>query len=329
MSTLRTVDDLRADALFRAGEPPTDTTGSFWTKSLEYLNRVQQQLLLGGSIAVGRDLATSAGIYAHLVDTPITDWWWARKRGVLNTQAVLQTAVSGTLSPGDSSILLTAPVTRDTREHYVIVDQRPTVYRSLGLSQTSASRLLLDAAYVDDATTGGTVFVAQIEYDLAPDFLRFCSTPYIHSVFGASIDVSSLEQRNSDWPLAIVRQGRPTRAFMVSAQRVAINGFDTRAYRFEYEYVAMPIDLVASGVPVLPEHHRAVLSAGAAMLMCFDKGDGRTANLASEYRELVGRMVQEHRRAIGGGSSTFGQFKVRRPATLRRSPQTFGELFLV
>ena len=33
MSVLNTVDDLRADALFRSGEPPTDTTGSFWSKS--------------------------------------------------------------------------------------------------------------------------------------------------------------------------------------------------------------------------------------------------------------------------------------------------------
>ena len=66
MSTyLLSVDDLRADALFRAGEPQSSSS-SFWTKSLDYLNRIQRQLAIGGAIAVGRDLATVAGISPRL-----------------------------------------------------------------------------------------------------------------------------------------------------------------------------------------------------------------------------------------------------------------------
>ena len=143
--------------------------------------------------------------------------------------------------------------------------------------------------------------------------------------------MGSLEQRNIDWPLSLanMRQARPTRSFLVAPQRIAMNAYDIRAYRIEFEYIAMPIDLGTGGTCVLPLHHRSVLASGAAMLMCFDKGDGRAANLASEFRETVGRMVQEHRRAIGGGSSTFGQFRTRQYGTIRRSPQTFGELFLV
>jgi hypothetical protein len=328
VSYLKTVDDLRADALFRAGESPTDANGSLYTKALDYLNRIQQMLVLGGGVAVGRDLATSAGIYAHLVDIPITDWWWARKRGVFNTAPALERTTSGGIAQNGTSFSVTATITTDIVGHYVVVVGQPTVYRATG-TMTSGLIVNLDAAYADDTITSGDVKIAKIEYDLAPDFLRFCSTPYAHGAFGAPLDVSSLEQRNTEWPLAQLRQGRPTSAFMVGPRTLAFNSYDTRPYRVEYEYIAMSDDLAAGTAPMLPLHHRAVLSAGASMLMLFDKGDSRAANMASEYRELVQRMVQEHRRAIGGGSSTFGQFRVRQPSILRRSPQTMGEIYLI
>jgi len=329
MSVLRTVADLRQDTLFRSGEPPTDVTGSFWTKSLEYLNRVQQQLMLGGTVAVGRDLATSAGIYAHLVDLPCTDWWWARRRGVFNTLARTQRTGSGTLSPGASSVTVTSAITTDVTGHYVVVQQRPTVLRVQSLA-SAGTVINFDAPYPDDAIDAPTLDIVQLEYDLAFDFLRFATPPYTHSIFGTPMDVSTIGQRNMEWPLSRLIQGRPTRAFRVGNRRVAFNTYDARAYRIEYEYVGMPTDLVEGGEVVLPEHHRMVLSVGAAMLICFDKGDGRAQNLASEYRELVARLVQEHRKAIGGGSAHFGAFKVRRPFIIpQRAPQSLGELYLV
>jgi hypothetical protein len=332
MSILRTVEDLRQDALWRAGDPPTDTTGSFWSKTIEYLNRIQQALLLGGTIAVGRDLATSAGIYAHLVDLPITDWWWARKRGFITTVARRQGQLSTTLNSGDTQCALAGPLpnTTDFTGQYVMVGSQPTVLRvqSVGITGTT---VVFDGPYVDDAQAAGTTITfAQMEYDLPKDFLRFSSPPYVHSVFGQGLNVSSIEQRNSEWPLALQLQGRPTRAFMVGPQRIALNSYDTRAYRCEFEYIAMPADLVEGGEPsLLPLHHRSVLCAGAAMLIALDKGDPKSANFASEYRETVSRMIQEHRRMISGGSTTFGAFKTRQPSLIRRSPQVYGELFLV
>lgn len=327
MSTLKTVDDLRADALFRAGEPQ-DSSSSFWTKSLEYLNHVQQQLLLGGAVAEGRDLATSAGIYAHLVDLPITDWWWARKRGVFNSEVAIEKTVDGALAVGDTTIDLTSAITVGTQGWAVLVGTQPTVYR-VARVENNGQRIILDAAYVDDAQTDATITLVKTDYTLAPDFLRLCSTPYRHAAGGACIDVSSTEQRNMASLSPIVRRGIPSRAFMVGTGKVALDSYDTRPYRFEYEYVAMPTDLRAGGYPMLPEHHRGVLSAGAAMMMLFDSDDSKTTNMASMYRELVGRMVQEHRRAMSGGSATFGQFRFRQGGALRRAPQTLGELYLV
>lgn len=327
MSYLKTVDDLRTDALFRAGESPTDANGSLYDKALDYLNRSQQMLLLGGAVAVGRDLATSAGIYSDLARTPITDWWWARKRAVFNTVARLQ-RISGALTQGTStSISVTAAITDDVTGWYVTMDGQPTVYKATGLANGGFA-ITLDAPYVDDSGSGFTVNIAKVQYDLENDFLRFCSTPYAHAAFGAPIDVATLEQQGAEWPLAMLRQSRPSRAFMVGPRTLAFNAFDTRPYRVDYEYIAMPDDLKAGMTPVLPLHHRAVLSSGAAMLMLFDKGDGRCENLASEYRELIGRMAEEHRRMIGTGSSTFAQFRTRQARRIVRSPQTYGELYL-
>jgi hypothetical protein len=329
MSILRTVADLRADALFRSGESPTDTTGSFYAKTLEYLNRIQQTLLLGGSVSGGRDLATSAGIYAHIVDLPITDWWWARKTGIFNTKATLATTITVGLNPGDTSVSLQSSNLTECAGYYIIFTGRSTVLRATSFGSTTAI-LNFDAPYPDDAiAAGGQVNVVKMEYDLPGDFIRFSNAPYVHSFFGTSVDVSSVGQRNLEWPVSIIRQGRPTRSFRTDQRKITVNAYDTKAYRVEFEYVPMFTDIVEGGAIAVPEQHRQVLASGAAMLISFDKDDGRAANLASEYRELVARMVQEHRRAMGGGSSTFGQIRPRQYSIVKRSPQTFGELFLI
>ena len=118
-------------------------------------------------------------------------------------------------------------------------------------------------------------------------------------------------------------------AFMTAPQTVEVNAWDTRAYRFEYEYIALPADLVAgSGTTIFPPHYRPLLSIGTSMLICHDKGDDRAKTFASEFRELAMRMCQEHRRMISGGSSVFGQFKARQSPAFR-SQQLHGELFIV
>lgn len=324
MSYLQTTDDLRTDALWRAGEPQSSAS-SFWAKSLEYLNRIQMTLMMGGAVAVGRDLATSAGIYAHMVNLPITDWWWARRRGVFNTAASIDRTL--TLMAGPTA-LLSSVVNTPLAGWFFSVAGKTTVMRIVEHTPGTAT-LTFDADWPEDATlTAGDVTLFKLEYDLPGDFLRFSAPPYAHSYFGSTIDVGSIEQRDTDWPLSLNRQGRPTRAFMVAPQRVALNGYDDRSYRIDFEYIFMPTTLTAGSLPTLPMHHRQVLASGAAMLMCFDKSDSKAEQLASEYRELVSRMVQEHRRALTGGSSTFGVFRTRQPTFFSRSPQTYGELYL-
>jgi len=334
MSVLRTVEDLRADALFRAGEPQSSAS-KFYDRSLAYLNRIQQQLILGGTVAVGRDLATSAGIYAHLVDLPMTDFWWARKRGVFNTTANLSIVLKLDLAQGAASLTMTGGPAVEVIGRYVIVPSNPrTVLRVVGITNPSGNAVLaFDAPWPEETIAAGSaVDLAAIEYDLPSDFMRFAAPPYVHSLYGSPASVGTSEQRDWDRPLSILMKGIPTRAYVVGPRRIAFNTYDTRAYRVETEYVFLPPDLVSGGEGgPLPEHHRGVLASGAAMLILFDKNDSRMAEVASEYRELVGRLVQEHRRFLSSGSTAFGMFMTRGGSFTmhRRSSQTFGELYLI
>lgn len=331
MANLTTTSDLRADALFRAGEP-TDGTSALHAKSLEYLNRIQQDLLIGGGVAVGRDLATSAGIYAHVVDLPITDWWWARKqpRGVLNTDALVE-AGTVTVTEGSTAVTFSAAPAASVAGWRLEVSKLPTVPR-ISTHTAASTSAVLDAAWPEDTQTAASYVAYNPEYNLATDFLRFAGAPYLHSRYMDPIPVSTREVHDSSYPLSSFFREPPTAAALIQPRRIQLNSYDTRAYRLEYDYVFMPDDLTASGSeePILPRHHRAVLSIGAAMLLAFDKSDSRAENLASEFRERVRRLVQEHRKQLSAGSMTYGVHRTRVGQSDRKGRiQPRGEQFLI
>lgn len=329
MATLETVEDLRSDALFRAGEPTTSTS-SFYTKSLEYLNRIQQALLLGGGIAVGRDLATSAGIYAHVVDLPITDFWWARKnpRGVLTTDALIETGTV-TVTEGSTAVTFSSAPTRSVAGWRLEVAKLPTVPRVL-THVAGATAAVLDAPWPEDTQTAAAFVVYNVEYALPGDFLRFAGAPYLHSRYQDPIPVSVPEVHDAAYPFGTFFKEPPSAAAMLQPRLIQLNSYDTRSYRLEFDYIFMPPDLQANGTVLLPHHHRSVLSSGAAMLIAFDKNDDRAENLASEFRETVRRLVQEHRKQLSAGSMTYGTFQTRMGQGGRKGRiQPKGETFLI
>lgn len=326
MANYQLTEDLRIDALFRAGEPQ-DATSDFFVPSLRYLNRINQILVLGGGVAVGRDLAQSAGIYARLVSPPITDWWWARKRGNLTTLTDVEFTGAGVINGGNLIVL--APAVAPSLVGRRVLFDGEDVSPIVEVHPSGSTVATLDGPFI--GTTSGTqagTFI-QLEYDLPQDFLRFVQKPTVHSSWKRSLNVSGLEQRDEEFPILGDFKGIPTRAYYVGPQRVALNAHDDTAYRFEFEYIKMPLELTGDDQPDLPPHHRQVLAVGAAMMIAFDKNDGRSTELASEYRELVSAMHQEHRRMLTGGSSTFASFKVRAPSRRLRSQQDSGTLFFV
>lgn len=331
MANLTTTEDLRLDALFRAGEPASSSS-VLYDKALEYLNRVQQDLVLGGGVAVGRDLATSAGIYAHVVDLPITDWWWARKqpRGIVTTDALIETGTV-TVTEGSTLVTFSSAPAASVAGWRLEVSKLPTVPRILTHTGGVATATM-DAPWPEDTQTAASYVVYNVEYDLADDFLRFAGSPYLHSRYMDPIPVSSRETHDQAYPFGTFFKEPPTAAAMIQPARIQLNSYDTRAYRLEYDYIFMPEDLTdtVDEEPLLPRHHRATLSIGAAMLLAFDKSDDRAENLASEFRERVRRMVQEHRKQLSDGSMTFGTHRTRLGQSDRKGRiQPRGEQFLI
>ncbi|MGH8897524.1 MAG: hypothetical protein ACRDZ4_10970 [Egibacteraceae bacterium] len=332
MANLTTTEDLRLDALFRAGEPASSSS-QLYAKALEYVNRVQQDLLLGGAVAVGRDLATSAGIYAHVVDLPITDWWWARKqpRGIVTTDALIE-AGTVTVTQGSAAATFSVAPAVSVAGWRLEVAKLPTVPRVLSHTAASTSATM-DAPWPEATQTAAVYVVYNVEYDLASDFLRFAGAPYLYSRYQDPIPVSTREVHDQAYPFGTFFKEPPTAAALIQPRRIQLNSYDTRPYRLDYDYIFMPADLTASPgteEPLLPRHHRAVLSIGSAMLLAFDKDDDRAKNLASEFRERVQRLVQEHRKQLSSGSMTYGVHRTRIGQSDRKGRiQPRGEQFLI
>lgn len=316
MANYTTVYDLIADALFRADEA-TDGTSDYASKVVEYLNAVQHALLLGGGVGV-RDLATSAGIYSYLVQLPITDWWWARKqpRGVITTTAAITTGTV-TATQGSTSITFSNAPADSVAGRRIRIAGLPTVPRIESHTAASTSATL-DAAWPEETQTTQSYVVFETEYDLPSDFLRFAGPPVLHASGAEPIAVSSREVLETNFPISEITAGYPTRAAMITPTRIQLNRYKDRAYRLEFDYIYLPADLSAGlNEPILPRHHRRVLSTGAASLICHDKNDTKQKTLASEFREHVSLLVQEHRKQLSSGSQTIGQFRVRSPGRPR------------
>lgn len=337
MANLETVNDLREMALWRAGEPQ-DTTSDFWTQSLTYLNVVQQVMLLGGGVAVGRDLATSAGIYNLAVMIPLTDWYWARKRGVLTTTQAIDsedspgsgTARTVTATKDSATLSFSGNITPSMTGYRILINNQETL-PLITAHTAGTSTATMDAVWPQDTETGVIFQAWPWEVSLATDFLRFEGAPWLHSDFGPPIPGMSKEQMLTDNPIQSVGAGASQSFALVGPQTIIFDRYDAeRRYRYEYDYIMLPSDLEAGGTPLLPRHHRLVLSSGAAMLMLFDKNDVKAENCASEFRELVMRMGQEHRKMLGSASNLYGRHLVRQPGyKRRRGAQPNGEIFLV
>ena len=290
-------------------------------------------MIVGGAIAVGRDLATSAGIYAHVVDLPITDWYWARKqpRGIVTTDPLVETGTV-TVTEGSTAVTFSSGPTASVAGWRLEVAKLPTVPRILSHTAGSTSATL-DAVWPEDTQTTATYVCYNVEYDLASDFVRFAGSPYLHSRYMDPIPVGSRESHDAAYPFGTFFKSPATAAAMIQPRRIQLNSYDDRRYRLEYDYVFMPADLTASPSseePLVPRPHRGVLASGAAMLLAFDKSDDKAENLASEFRETVQRLVQEHRRGLSGGSMTYGVHRTRMGQTDRKGRiQPRGEQFLI
>lgn len=337
-----TTDDLKTQALWTAGEP-TDGTSDFDTQVLSYLQAVYNVLITGGTLGT-RDLATSAGLYEHVVDIAMTDWLWLRKQppfAFVTTPACIGNASSVTLNQGTQAGTATvtfgsttvtfsiAPswnvgtgTTSVEGGRFKILTQEngvpnpPITVPRIVTHVAGATTAELDAPWPQQTQTVSDWVIWQAEYNLPADFERFCEAWKVQGGWinnDQPLNVGSYEQVFDKFPLSDSSQGPPSAAARMGTGVLMMNRWDTFSYRVEGSYVFAPPDLVTGTAqqPLVPVRFRQVLSLGAAMLLMQDKVDSRVNALASQFREMVSTMSDEYRKEQNSGSELSGRMLYR------------------
>lgn len=311
MANYTTTDDLKADALNRAGEP-TDGSSDWETLVVTYLNAAQLGLLLGGPLGPQDESGLAL---------PIIDWWWARKvpNGVFNTVGEITTGTV-TATKGSTTITFSSAPASSVTGYRIRINSLSPVPRIASHTggQVNAT---LDAAWPEDTQTTVTYKLFKIEYDLAADFLRFAGNPRV-TQYPYRVEVIDPDVMEDNYPISMIAAGTVDRMALIGPQTVQLNYWTEDVERIEYPYIYAPADLAVgvSQSPVLPRHHRRILSTAAAGLICFDKSDDKAAALVREASVLLRAMLQEHYHHMRRGSKSFAAIKTRSDADSPTGP---------
>src|SRR5438552_905800 len=160
MGNFSSVEELRDDALWVAGEAP-DSSSDYFDKSVDYLNAVLQTLISGGPLG------------GAVVDA--VDWLWARAnpRGTLVIEPKYESTVTGTFTKDSPTVTLSAAPGLDLTGYRITVEgakQHPLVITHAGAGTT----IILNAVWVGDTVTTNFT-AAKGEITLPADFQRFAS----------------------------------------------------------------------------------------------------------------------------------------------------------
>ncbi len=300
MANYSTVDDLKADALRRAGER-TDGTSAYDTTAVTYLNAVLLGLLTGGPFGP----ADEKGIVL-----PVVDWTWSRKSppGVFNTSAYVTTGTV-TATKGSTTITFSSAPAASVAGYRIRINSLSPVPR-ISAHTAGVATATLDAAWTEDTQTTVTYRLFKHEYALASDFLRFVRQPVI-PVYPYKLSVVEEDQLEDRYPLATIEAGTPTQAALIGNSTLRLNKYTENPLRVEYNYIYVPDDLVEGDTPALPRHHRRILAVGAACLIAFDKNDDKAPPLLREMQGILRAMLQEHTHKMARGADGYGRIKAR------------------
>jgi hypothetical protein len=347
MANTITTDDLKAYALWLAGEP-TDGSSDYDERILQHMQLVYNTFVNGGTIGV-RDVAQAAGLYEHLVDIPTTDWYWLRKQppfAFVTTPALLGVASGVTLNQGTvlGTVTLTygsptiafsvAPAISVTGFRLKLLQQAqgvpnpPITVPRIAAHTAAALTAQLDAPWNQESQTVSSFVLFQAEYPLPADFVRFVEAWQVQGGWTGGnpprLNVGSYEKVNDQTPLTEYNQGPPSAAARLDTNTIMMNRWDTYSYRIEGSYIFQPETLAidVEQQPLLPLRFRHALSVGAAMMVMQDKVDGRKNDLASELREIIHHMGIEYRHEQQMGSEWAGRHLYRQGQTRRSMLRT-------
>lgn len=349
---LITTDDLKTYALWLSGEP-TDGTSDYESIVLTHMQFIYDLFVTGGTFGT-RDIATSAGLYSHIVDIAMTDWLWLRKYPPFafnTTPATIGSTASAPLNQGvqigtvdlvfgsDVATFSIAPYAVEAGVHVAVENFRlkpisqeqgvptpPITVPRIADHTLGSFTATLDAAWPQESQTLSNFVIFRDVYDLPDDMQRFCEAWKVQGGFLVSsmpLNIGSNEQVFDNVPITDFNMGPPDAAARVNDTSIVMNRWDTFSYRIEGSYIFTPTPLVLEQTPtlqqpVIPTRFRSVLSIGAAMMMLQDKVDSRANAFASQFRELVHLMGIEFRKEQSSGSELNGRHLYRSGQGWRR-----------
>lgn len=292
-----TVTQLRQDALWVASEPQ-DSSSPYFSRTLDYLDAVQDALLVGGSLRGKMEL-------------PVVDWKWARpqpRRTLLLQPAVSNAAITATLTQGSAAGTFSAdPGTplAGYRLEMPGVDDRPQITAHTTTSFT------LDHAWTGStvATTGWLAW--QIEYQLPSDTLRLASGLIIPGT--REVDIVDRRTLDDEFPLHRVGVGSPVVVAYLAERWLRLSHYPTALMAAAYEAIVAQTALSAGNLdtaePVIPKGHRRVLSLGAAVLVLLDKADSRADGVFDQFTSAWLALVRADNRPEHRSSRGYAQMK--------------------
>src|SRR5215475_8044813 len=317
MAYFTTGRDLKLDALDLAGEP-MDGTSEYDDTVYELLTAVERSLISGGILG------------AKALDPPPPDWHWARAwpRGTIlleqpfnNDSSTEATFILGNRDVTINTVGADLPdlagwriFTPDTPARQIIetVTNTPGIYktvtlRDIWIGQSGATNDWM--AYPDT-------------YELPEDFVRGLSPLFIYA-FPSNlpmvnqidlVDPGTLERmypQTFPWGSSITQtSGIPVLAARVTESRLRFSHFlnspDQLPVMLEFEYMRQAPVIAEGTIPIVPIHHRRILSYGAAYLILDDKDDTASESLyarfVAQYRAMSAEMTRDARRM----SSLYG-----------------------
>lgn len=279
MSNNRYTADLIDSALFNANEA-TDGSSDYEAKALEYLNRAYQSVIMGGAEFTGKEPEP---------------WWWLRKTGIFT----LQPAETGTVTVTQDSTTVTfsaAPAV--TRVGWYLKTTDADVYQ-IATHTGGVATATLDSPYTGE-TGDKTYTLMRLDYDLETDLIELLDPMkgYRQNVTGeyriTGADQDALE---SEWPLAQVDEGYPTRYTLVTDKKVHFNRYPPERIRLDYVYLYQPADLTnsVSEEPAIPYAHRKVLADICATYILNDKDDAKANNMGLIAKTGLEAMIKQNR----------------------------------
>ena len=315
MAYKTTAADLKADALYRAGEP-TDGTSQYDGLCYEWLTDVLRAVISGGQFG----------------PSPLepVDWLWARAwpRGAIQLvqpvnadRSATATFVTGLQTVTTAPMVTNAPNLAGWR---VQQDQTPARH-VIGVAQHdpagNISLLTLQEPWTGATLTTNAWLAYPDTYELPVDFVRGTSPLYISAYpnFGLPyvidvLDTPDLERlAPQPWPMTTGRTfgGLPIVAARVDERKVRFSHYlytpDTPLpVQIEFDYIRCPELLAEGSIPPIPPQHRNVLAFGLAYLILVDKDDSAHQALYGQFQGQLKAMTDEYRRTLRRMSTRWG-----------------------